>query len=87
MSSDSTAANSVGDKVKGAWNVVHGAGEGIRGNANALFDDVGEQVAGRGSTDAAQPAQRTEGGERPAHVAARGADEIQAGMDKIHRSA
>lgn len=62
---------------------MHGAGEGIRGNVNSFLDNVGEQIAGRGQGDV-KPATRTEQ-ERPAQVAARGADEFQAGMDRLRK--
>ncbi|WWD16305.1 hypothetical protein CI109_100731 [Kwoniella shandongensis] len=77
------AAQGLGDKIKGGWN---GTGEGIRGNVNSFIDNVGEQIAGRGdSTTHTTPASRTEGGERPSHVAARGADEIQQGMAELKK--
>lgn len=62
-----------------------GAGEGIRGNINSLVDNVGEQNEGRGGTGAVKPATATQGGERPAHVAARGADEIKQGMAELQK--
>ncbi|KAK1927791.1 hypothetical protein DB88DRAFT_507864 [Papiliotrema laurentii] len=77
------AAEGLGEKVKGGLGVVHGAGEGIRGNVNSFLDNVGEQIAGRGQGDV-KPATRTEQ-ERPAQVAARGADEFQAGMDRLRK--
>ncbi|KAK8861771.1 hypothetical protein IAR55_002594 [Kwoniella newhampshirensis] len=56
------------------------------GNINSFVDNVGEQIAGRGdSTTGTAPASRTEGGERPSAVAAKGADEIQQGMNQIKR--
>ena len=61
-----------------------GAGEGIRGNVNAFVDNLGEQVAGRGDT-VEKPPTATGGGERPAHVAARGADEMQRGMAGLRK--
>ena len=59
--------------------------EGIRGNINSFIDNVGEQVAGRGGNDAARPATATEGGTRPAHVAASGANEIEQGMAELRK--
>ncbi|WWC66730.1 uncharacterized protein I206_100635 [Kwoniella pini CBS 10737] len=74
-SAGANAAQGLGDKVKGGWN---GAGEAIRGNANSFIDNLGEQVAGRDPSQ--QPQSHSAGGERPAGVAAKGADEIQQGV-------
>lgn len=71
----------LGDKVKGGWNVFHGTGEGIRGNINSFVDNVGEQIAGRGQGDAKPPTRTEE--ERPAQVAAKGADELRAGLNQF----
>ncbi|WVF66058.1 hypothetical protein IAT40_000796 [Kwoniella sp. CBS 6097] len=79
-SAGATGAQSVGDKVKGGWN---GAGEAIRGNANSFLDNVGEQIAGR--DPASQPQSLSNNGERPAGVAAKGADEIQSGMNNLKK--
>ncbi|WWC85985.1 uncharacterized protein L201_000856 [Kwoniella dendrophila CBS 6074] len=79
-SAGANAGQSLGDKVKGGWN---GAGEAIRGNANSFMDNIGEQVAGR--DPASQPQTRSAGGERPAGVAASGADEIQQGMANLKK--
>ncbi|WRT63880.1 uncharacterized protein IL334_000806 [Kwoniella shivajii] len=79
-SAGANAGQTLGDKVKGGWN---GAGEAIRGNANSFIDNVGEQVAGR--DPASQPQTRTAGGERPAGVAANGADEIQKGVADLKK--
>ena len=73
----------VGDKLKGAFGVVHGAGEGIRGNINSFLDNAGEQIAGRGQGDV-KPATRTEE-QRPAQVAANGSDEFKAGMEALRK--
>ncbi|WWC58310.1 uncharacterized protein I303_100850 [Kwoniella dejecticola CBS 10117] len=82
-SAGANAAQGLGDKVKGGWNVFHGAGEAIRGNANSFIDNLGEQVAGR--DPAQQPQTRSAGGERPAGVAAKGADEIQQGVAEFRK--
>jgi len=70
----------LGDKVKGGWNVLHGTGEGIRGNVNSFLDNVGEQMAGRGQGDVKPPTRTEE--QRPAQVAANGADELRAGVNQ-----
>jgi len=72
----------VGNTVKSVFNVAHGAGEGVRGNINSFFDNVGEQIAGRGQNDV-KPAPRS--GEQPAQVAAKGADEFKAGMEGLQK--
>jgi len=78
-----TLTTDVGDKIKGGWNVFHGTGEGIRGNVNSFLDNVGEQIAGRGQGDAKPPTRSEE--QRPAHVAANGADEMRAGMAQFQK--
>ncbi|WVW81996.1 hypothetical protein I302_104001 [Kwoniella bestiolae CBS 10118] len=79
-SAGANAGQSLGDKVKGGWN---GAGEAIRGNANSFMDNIGEQVAGR--DPAARPESHSAGGQRPAGVAASGADEIQRGVAELKK--
>ncbi|OCF36256.1 hypothetical protein I316_02130 [Kwoniella heveanensis BCC8398] len=79
-SAGASGAQTLGDKVKGGWN---GAGEAIRGNANSFLDNVGEQIAGR--DPASQPQSLSNNGERPAGVAAQGADEIQSGMNNLKK--
>ncbi|KAG8922091.1 hypothetical protein FRC02_012150, partial [Tulasnella sp. 418] len=32
----------VGEGVRGAWNIVHGAGEVLRGNVNSALDGTGD---------------------------------------------
>ena len=61
--------------------MFHGAGEGIRGNINSFVDNVGEQIAGRGQGDVKPPTRTEE--QRPAQVAANGADELRAGLNKF----
>ncbi|WVR03654.1 hypothetical protein IAU60_000649 [Kwoniella sp. DSM 27419] len=80
-SAGAAGAQTLGEKVKGGWNVFHGAGEGIRGNVNSFVDNIGEQIAGRDST--AKPSSAS--GERPSAVAANGADEIQSGMNSLKK--
>ncbi|WWD09150.1 hypothetical protein V865_007272 [Kwoniella europaea PYCC6329] len=79
-SAGANAGQSLGDKVKGGWN---GAGEAIRGNANSFMDNVGEQIAGR--DPATRPESHSAGGQRPAGVAATGADEIQRGVAELKK--
>lgn len=61
----------------------HGAGEGIRGNINGFLDNVGEQIAGRGGQSDVGRANEPRTGEDNAKVAASGADEMKAGVDKL----
>ncbi|WVQ79137.1 hypothetical protein IAT38_001232 [Cryptococcus sp. DSM 104549] len=82
-SAGANAGQALGDKVKGSWNVFHGTGEGIRGNVNSFLDNVGEQIAGRDPATTAQ--QPNAGGERPAAVAATGADEFKKGVEELKR--
>ena len=64
---------------------ISGSGEALRGTFNSIADQTGEAIAGRGSNDAAPPT-RTEGGQRPADVAGKGADELKAGMNAFKRN-
>ncbi|KAG8922088.1 hypothetical protein FRC02_012147 [Tulasnella sp. 418] len=75
-----------GDYIKGAWNVIHGAGEVFRGTVNSALDNVGDTVAGRPGqpvttrSTADVNAAQTHGG-----VTQSGYDEIQRGMNQFRR--
>ncbi|OWT36282.1 hypothetical protein J008_05743 [Cryptococcus neoformans] len=80
-SAGANAAQTAGDKIKGGWNVFHGTGEGIRGNINSFVDNIGEQIAGRDPAAASQ--RSTAGGEKPAEVTSKGADEFRTGVQQL----
>ncbi|EIN05388.1 hypothetical protein PUNSTDRAFT_115855 [Punctularia strigosozonata HHB-11173 SS5] len=67
----SSTGGGAGAKIRGAWEVVHGAGESLRGNVLDFVDNLGFGNP--------RPAQ-------PSHVYAseRGTTEIQRGMTRLH---
>ncbi|GFZ42336.1 hypothetical protein JCM24511_00051 [Saitozyma sp. JCM 24511] len=91
--------DNVGEQIagRGDHSVTAGAGTGTgahtaAGNysstGTAATGPMGRSTgaaSGYGAGNEARPVTRTEGGERPAHVAARGADEFMQGMDRLKR--
>ncbi|EJD35597.1 hypothetical protein AURDEDRAFT_175323 [Auricularia subglabra TFB-10046 SS5] len=72
------AAGGIGDRIRGTFDVVHGAGEVLRGNVQNALDSFGDSITAR---DKNSVPSRTQGGNP--EVAAKGVQEYQNGLDKV----
>ncbi|SNX87973.1 uncharacterized protein MEPE_06684 [Melanopsichium pennsylvanicum] len=86
----SNSGNSIGDAVKGALDVIHGAGESIRGNINQGLDSAGEGLRNADSSQHSTTNEAAHGrssdytnqGSQQG-VADKGAQEFKSGVDKL----
>ncbi|KPV72526.1 uncharacterized protein RHOBADRAFT_66891 [Rhodotorula graminis WP1] len=78
-SSQSVGADA-GQRGKGVFEAIHGAGEALRGNINAAVDGLGDGIANRpqGSVESRQ-SQSAASGEQQS-VAQKGLDELKSGI-------
>ncbi|GAA5907078.1 hypothetical protein JCM8208_004506 [Rhodotorula glutinis] len=75
-SSSASAGASLGGRVRGVFEAIHGAGEALRGNINAAVDGLGDGIANRpqGTVESRQSAS----GEQS--VAQKGLEELKGGI-------
>ncbi|KZV81649.1 hypothetical protein EXIGLDRAFT_730810 [Exidia glandulosa HHB12029] len=64
----------LGKKIKGSVDVIHGAGEVLRGNAESAADAFGDAITGK-SRPVAETQPATD------NVAQKGAREVESGLD------
>ncbi|GAA5836863.1 hypothetical protein JCM9279_007683 [Rhodotorula babjevae] len=74
--SSASAGASLGGRVRGVFEAIHGAGEALRGNINAAVDGLGDGIANRpqGSVESRQSASGEES------VAQKGLNELKGGI-------
>ncbi|GAA6046639.1 hypothetical protein JCM3770_003091 [Rhodotorula araucariae] len=75
----SSAGASVGTRVRGVFEAIHGAGEAIRGNVNSALDGLGDGIANRpqGTVESRQSAASEES------VAQKGVRELNEGINAV----